>query len=778
MPSVSTTETRGPRSFWRVARDAPRGAQLIVAVATAYVSISTIDVKIGGPPLKFYAVAIALAVWLWSSKPWTRSLTTFRFGIPVLITGVLVPVVWFLLAAWLSHRHDPEQGHGLSDAVQEASRFVYLLLYFPLADRAWLGEGWDRLWRWPALLLCGVTIALWIGYLAGHHYGQSGDFGPFQGAIAVDATGTFRAFLINDVLFLPLFAFLCAVVARDGMTPARLAGLAALLCSLYLSHTRGLWLGVCVILVVLALAALPRDQLRTLRRCAWTLAVVVMIGGLIVSADPDVSHRLVNAVTGHNEFSTAERLAQAPQLLRGFRRHPLLGSGLGATLPDGYTRDASEPWSFELTYLQLLFQLGIVGVLLAMTPIALGLWAGARSLLGAGLEQRPYTFAAVGGLAAFAITVAGNPYLITSVGTFTLAVLLALLDRALVTSGADVPAGAFATGPSLAARIRRVSPRLALVGVAACAGALTLLELTRAHQQLLTAVASGPAGPTNPFGGGGWTAISPSASLRSLHVDRRVAPLLSDQLATDSGVGAPAMIWAFATRHGIVRITPITVIGRELTPGRTTSLGRAPAGPVSYAVARWGPRHTEAAFELSPRDGAVSVRILSLGAQPKLLLAVRSPVIPAPPGDHRDLAVAPVTGREPELFVIDRPRDGVLAVHTLGAASRLRQVNLSFHHHFTSAFSPSHWRLAVGAAQGREADLVLVGTDVTGPGAQLQAHILLGASGYRHYGVQTVIGIRAARLPSLRVLIAVNPIGPLLYLVSPSGRSVNELRFG
>lgn len=403
---------------------------LAVGVATTYVSVATTDLKLGGVPLKLVVVGFGLIMWLVYSRPWTERPSGFLFRTPILLGAIVVPCVWFLVAAWLAHEHDPAQRHGLSDAAQEASRFIYLLLYFPLADRRWLGAGWDRLWRWPTLVVCAITVGLFVAYLFGAHFDGTGTVGPFQGAVAVDRTGVFRAFLINDVLFLVLFAWLFARVAAGNVSGSTLLSFAVLLFAMFLAHTRAIWLGACVSVVTILLAAASPVLPTTLRRLAWTLLTCGWIGALLVSSDPSAVHGLVNLVTGGNEQSTADRFAQGPQLLAGFDRHVLYGSGLGATLPTGFLRDASAPWSFELTYLQLLFELGLAGFVLVVIPILTALVRLGRALMGTTLEQQPDAFAALAGILAFVLAAASNPYLLTSVGMYALAVLLAIVDRA------------------------------------------------------------------------------------------------------------------------------------------------------------------------------------------------------------------------------------------------------------------------------------------------------------------------------------------------------------
>jgi O-antigen ligase len=57
--------------------------------------------------------------------------------------------------------------------------------------------------------------------------------------------------------------------------------------------------------------------------------------------------------------SEDERTIQGPYLIRAFMESPVLGSGFGGYVD--YRRSERRPWTYELTYQKLLFNMGIVG---------------------------------------------------------------------------------------------------------------------------------------------------------------------------------------------------------------------------------------------------------------------------------------------------------------------------------------------------------------------------------------------------------------------------------
>jgi O-antigen ligase len=395
----------------------------VVLVAVTYVVVATVDIKFGPVPLKFILVLLALCAWLASAGhiQYDR-----RLLVAVLLIGVIIPTTWVAVAAVRSLTDDPAQAHGLTDAFEQASRFSYVLLAVPVYD--WLCRARENqqhvLWLPGVLALCLITWILFLGFVFGVDYGYSGQVGPFKGAIGSTATGSFRAFLVNHVVVIPATMLVLSSILVRGLSAARGALLVLLLSTAFLAHARGLWIGLCAGTAVLLTLALRK---RLARRVALVGLVLALSAALVITAAPHVAESVVADVTGGTrELSTSTRLDQGPKLLAGFREHAVVGSGLGAWLPTGYRRSSETPWSFELVYLQLLFQLGLVGVLClaaAMAPVLITSWHRIR-LAGPTAADRLLALAGLSSFVGYMLTCAGNPYLTTSVGMFTLALSL------------------------------------------------------------------------------------------------------------------------------------------------------------------------------------------------------------------------------------------------------------------------------------------------------------------------------------------------------------------
>jgi hypothetical protein len=129
------------------------------------------------------------------------------------------------------------------------------------------------------------------------------------------------------------------------------------------------------------------------------------------------------------EISNGYRVVEAKSLFRHIRKHPLLGSGFGAIATDFATG-----YRYELSYLDLLFKAGIVGLLLFLSfPLRL-IWDALR--LRFGRPEKSHERALEGGSLAVAIVAsvllvgATNPYLFAAFGLFAILATLAWLEPA------------------------------------------------------------------------------------------------------------------------------------------------------------------------------------------------------------------------------------------------------------------------------------------------------------------------------------------------------------
>lgn len=135
-----------------------------------------------------------------------------------------------------------------------------------------------------------------------------------------------------------------------------------------LSGRRALWIVValtpCSILLLSYLTGssslIKAGGKRVLLACA--IAGVVGLGTILIVPEGAPGEEYMGSVTHLKQsFSSEdERTIQKPYLMDAFMESPVFGSGFGATAR--YVRSDIRPWRYELTYYQMLFNLGIVGV--------------------------------------------------------------------------------------------------------------------------------------------------------------------------------------------------------------------------------------------------------------------------------------------------------------------------------------------------------------------------------------------------------------------------------
>jgi hypothetical protein len=172
-----------------------------------------------------------------------------------------------------------------------------------------------------------------------------------------------------DVMFL-IVPYLLSVQFRvDASKSNTMLTKLALVLSLVLvavSGRRALWLVVVLTpFTILLLSALADSHglikvggRRFLLGCA--AVTVVGLGALLIVPESRLD---VGSISRLKEAFSSEdyRTIQKPYLIAGFMESPVFGSGFGAAAR--YIRDDERPWAgYELTYYQMLFNLGIVGV--------------------------------------------------------------------------------------------------------------------------------------------------------------------------------------------------------------------------------------------------------------------------------------------------------------------------------------------------------------------------------------------------------------------------------
>lgn len=236
-----------------------------------------------------------------------------------------------------------------------------------------------------------------------------------------------------------------APVRRISLWTAALLGLAAVA----LSGRRALFLVTLMapFLTLLFQSFQPQTQ-RNLTRKALArvtacgiLAVVVLLVclnaaygiGIAALNDRFSAGFDFSPTTGDNGAN--ERREQYHALIAGWMENPILGAGHGAPA-FGSIRSQEHPWSYELCYVALLYQTGLLGVAAYTAGIFWIYWMGARVIRAGGYLSALMVSSLVG-MTSILIANATNPYLTMFDGMWPIFFPLAVINFSLLRSPRD-----------------------------------------------------------------------------------------------------------------------------------------------------------------------------------------------------------------------------------------------------------------------------------------------------------------------------------------------------
>ncbi len=389
-------------------------------------------------------IVFGVALWRLAQardRPWRERLG--RYGVHALIVAVLLPAIWIPLGVL--------NGWRPADAWGDGNGYLFFAFALVPAALATSGDlGWLRRWL---LVACSATAVLTAG-LAIVAVFIAPDFIAVRKALlltldqggAIAVTDEYLRLALGSGLYLVVGIALVAweVVANPRRVwPWVLVALFAI--ALLSTYTRALWLaGGGAVLIV---ALLGTERLRGAVLAGGMAALMLASAGLFavsagwpypgyllerVSSVASLPRDDINALEAEmamGETSNAIKIHQAKVLFGHIVERPLHGFGFGAIAPD---YRYAQIYSYELSYIALVYKAGIVGLLLFLSlPVRL-LWDALRMRLGrlkppAGVTvpQAAVPIAIVGVLLAVGAT---NPFLVASFGLAPIVLTICWLD--------------------------------------------------------------------------------------------------------------------------------------------------------------------------------------------------------------------------------------------------------------------------------------------------------------------------------------------------------------
>jgi O-antigen ligase len=184
---------------------------------------------------------------------------------------------------------------------------------------------------------------------------------------------------------------------------------------LFLSGRRAFWLvGVLSPVIIVSVYFLSNLKLN-IRRYFFYIAIVLFISVFLFGYLAFDNDRFIEEFSSIFVFddpgaeSNLLRKEQYDALIQGWQTSPIWGCGLGSVAP-GSIRDPIAPWNYELSYIALLFQTGIVGVIIYTFSICWIIFKGMQLARKSGYNAvllLPF----ISTLICFLLANATNPYL-------------------------------------------------------------------------------------------------------------------------------------------------------------------------------------------------------------------------------------------------------------------------------------------------------------------------------------------------------------------------------
>lgn len=189
-------------------------------------------------------------------------------------------------------------------------------------------------------------------------------------------------------------------------------------------------------LFLLGLKVLARNYeakklLINLLKAIIPLSIAIIVLFLIVASYVEITPSGIIALfTAGFDFSSDHgaslRKEQFHALVNGWMENPLFGAGHGAAT-NVSIRNREMPWAYELYYLALLFQTGIIGFMLYFSGIA-WIYATGIKIIKTDVDYANILLPMLVGMTCFLIASATNPYLPTFEGIWTIFLPIAVIN--------------------------------------------------------------------------------------------------------------------------------------------------------------------------------------------------------------------------------------------------------------------------------------------------------------------------------------------------------------
>lgn len=339
-----------------------------------------------------------------------------------LILSILIPVYGVSVSLF--------RGNNISYAIDDASGYIFFVTGLALASLVYYKPELKKIilkhFLISSVIVSAFTILLYFSYASGLF-----SFEQMRllltdwniGFAGIEVNGAVRIFLRNHIYVLVSFIFIFGYLLLGNLN-YRL-GLYLLLVlfgsALIISNSRGLFVGL----------AIGMFLLFVIKKLSFLKIVIAYAGATLFLLSlfffsegwQKIWTRVSSIFDFENDTSNNIRREQSAHLLNEFTLYPIFGKGYGSTLTTGFVRDASIPYSFELSYLELLYKLGIIGF------VAFVLTLSTLFLVIRRCEDELVKKISFVVLLTFFLISLTNPFIVSSLGMFLLSIIFAITQN-------------------------------------------------------------------------------------------------------------------------------------------------------------------------------------------------------------------------------------------------------------------------------------------------------------------------------------------------------------
>ncbi|HBN8469018.1 hypothetical protein [Pseudomonas aeruginosa] len=377
--------------------------------------------------IKFILLILALLFTLISS------LARADLNLYVLLAGLFysgVGLVWSIYG----------ELRGNAGALQVLTVMVVYPVLFVLLTISYRGqsEALGKLFFYAALLIAVLDIFFVFGnYLFPYNPVYESMAAMYGDAAVVDNAGRYIKFTLPNVSSLIfLIPYVVSYLLYRKFSLSGLFLLALLLLVAFVSGRRALLLVAFTapFMAYFLTMGADRFQWKVISRVLLVF-IVFMLGFLIFyNTYPDYVENLFLSISNFSDNdSNLERRYQFEALMKGVYQQPFFGMGAGAIAD--YIRSEEMPWAYELFYVSLVFQYGMLGFLfyaLGVLFLLVFLVLRVRKI-----GRRSFEFCYLSGMLAFLMATATNPYLAKFDYMWVIFIPVALLNYSAVSRGKD-----------------------------------------------------------------------------------------------------------------------------------------------------------------------------------------------------------------------------------------------------------------------------------------------------------------------------------------------------